>query len=179
MELWERQEGETPAQYKAFSIYRDLDGRSIDKAYRVLKGDTEGTKKAPTRWKEWSVKNEWVDRVATYDDYLDGLNREQDEADKLQARKERKQIIRNLKAISGEAIKRTYEKFNKDTTKNLTMTELIRLVSLILTEERAEYDDMPAQRHELTGPDGGPIKIDPIVDKTLKQVYGDNSNDGT
>lgn len=68
--IWERQPGETAAQYNAFCHYRDLPpaARSIDKAYRVWKGLPEDdTTRAVRRWFAWSSGNSWPERAAAYD----------------------------------------------------------------------------------------------------------------
>ena len=76
-EIWERQEKEGIRAYEAFCYYRDLGtGRSLDKAYQryleIKKGskDVQG-KRAPAKWREWSVKHHWVERVKAYDEYLE------------------------------------------------------------------------------------------------------------
>lgn len=65
IEPWERQEGETPRAFEAFAAYRDMGAeRSIRKTSQKLAKNT-------TTIKEWSVKYNWVKRVAAYDTHLD------------------------------------------------------------------------------------------------------------
>lgn len=69
-DVWERQDYETPKQWEAFAIYRDLSPstRSIDAAYRVSRSEQVGGKRrAPSQWFEWSSSNHWVERAQAYD----------------------------------------------------------------------------------------------------------------
>jgi hypothetical protein len=77
-ELWTRQPGETKTAYAAFCEYRNMHihERSIDAAYRRAKGLQEGSeKRAHSTWFKWSRENNWVARVAEYDDYLSEQDR--------------------------------------------------------------------------------------------------------
>lgn len=69
-EPWERQQGETPRAYEAFTVYRDLGAdRSINKTARKLS-------KNRTTIAEWSARNDWVKRVAAWDVEQDRIARQ-------------------------------------------------------------------------------------------------------
>lgn len=66
---WERQDEETVKQFEAFCIYRDLGkGRSLQKVSTQLS-------KSMTLMKRWSAKNDWIERVAAWEDEQDRLIR--------------------------------------------------------------------------------------------------------
>jgi hypothetical protein len=74
---WDRQEGETPAAYRAFEVYLHLGyRRTLDRAYAAAqKGQMKGSKRAtakraPGRWTHWSQVNDWRDRAGAWDDHL-------------------------------------------------------------------------------------------------------------
>jgi hypothetical protein len=74
-EIWERQPHESSKAYAVFCVYRDLGpDRSLEKLRQNL--DKPRSKK----WLgDWSVKYNWVDRAAAYDDYIEGKKREKKE----------------------------------------------------------------------------------------------------
>ena len=69
---WERQDGETPKQFEAFAAYRDMgEERSQVKVAEKLC-------KSVQLISRWSAANNWVERVAAWDDEQDRiLRREQ------------------------------------------------------------------------------------------------------
>ncbi len=74
-EIWERQPGETGKAYSHFAKYRDLGPeRSMEKLRKNL-----GVKVSQTRLEQLSVKYNWVNRAAAYDDYIDRKKREEKE----------------------------------------------------------------------------------------------------
>lgn len=79
-ELWERQEGETTKAFYAFTIYRDLGhNRSLSKVHENYIEATSKTRSCLRTIAGWSSKFNWVKRVQAYDDYMDGLAREEKE----------------------------------------------------------------------------------------------------
>lgn len=67
---WERQDGETPKQWEAFVVYRDMEGRSLRKVADVLS-------KSGALIDRWSSANNWVERVAAWDDEKDRIARQE------------------------------------------------------------------------------------------------------
>lgn len=69
--LWERQEGESAAQFQAFRKYRDAgDGRTLRATSRQRTGNK---KNAPGQIGQWSREWSWVERAAAYDKHLDRI----------------------------------------------------------------------------------------------------------
>lgn len=68
---WERQEGETPKQFEAFVVYRDMgEERSLSKVAQQL----SKTKQLLSRW---SSANNWVERCNAWDDEQDRISRKE------------------------------------------------------------------------------------------------------
>jgi hypothetical protein len=63
--------GESVRAFNAWCCYRDLppEVRSLDRAWRVSRGDRKGniSKRAPGRWRFWSVRYSWRQRALAYD----------------------------------------------------------------------------------------------------------------
>ena len=91
MGAWDRQANETPRAFHAFEHYRDMPigDRSIDAAYaehhQSFEGHQAGTRRAPGRWKTWSVDNRWVVRAAAHDADLSKRRRERRAAELQEA----------------------------------------------------------------------------------------------
>ncbi len=72
---WEKLLGETSKQFEAFCIYRDMGTeRSISEVAKVWSNSG-----ATSRLTEWSRKHQWVERAASYDQYVDELKRYEQE----------------------------------------------------------------------------------------------------
>ena len=53
---------------------------------------------------------------------------------------------------------------------DVSVAEMVALFKAVLAEERAEYDDLPTQRQEHSGPGGGPIEQElTLIDWRKKQ----------
>ncbi len=78
-EIWERQKNESSKAYAVFCVYRDLGpDRSLEKLRQNL------DKPRSRKWLgDWSVKYNWVDRAAAYDDYIEKKKREEKEKEIL------------------------------------------------------------------------------------------------
>lgn len=99
-EPWERQPGETPRAYEAFTKYRDLGpGRSIAKAARL-----EG--KAKVTWERWSRVNNWVERVAAWDIEQDRISRQAQLDDIKKMRKRHADLASAMLVKAAQALKR-------------------------------------------------------------------------
>lgn len=79
--------------------------RSIDAAYRRAKGLQEGSeKRAHSTWFKWSRDNNWVVRVADYDDYLFEQDRLLWERRRAEVRERDWEEAESLRNIVAEAI---------------------------------------------------------------------------
>lgn len=65
---WERQENETVKQFEAFVCYRDMEERSQEKVAKVLG-------KSAQLMSRWSSANNWVERVAAWENEQDRILR--------------------------------------------------------------------------------------------------------
>ena len=104
---WERQDNETPKQFEAFKIYRDMgEERSLSKVAQQL----SKTKQLLSRW---SSANNWVERCASWDAEQDRLLRQQQLKDIKSMRKRHADIAtamlikaaKGLQAIPDNEIK--------------------------------------------------------------------------
>ena len=180
---WERQTGERPKPWAAFCIYRDLGPlRSINKAFQqhqrqlVAKGELkpDALKDHPPRWwGTWSSDFNWVVRSAAYDDHIEAADRAQFERERIQAREDRRKLIRVAKSKLAKMLNKLEPKMKPDETPEIPkVNDVVNLMRLVIQEERAEYDDEPTQRHEHSGPEGSAIRVD-VIDEALRKIYGD------
>jgi hypothetical protein len=103
MSEWDRQPGETPHQFRAFTTYRDLGPeRTLLKTHEALTGIR--AKKVPGSIALWSSKFRWIERVNAWDQFLSATR---DNAVQLHERKNGDQIAalrlahkRNESAVS-------------------------------------------------------------------------------
>lgn len=66
-------DGESKEAFNAYCLYRDTltdkGRRSLDVAYRKHMGRDEPTLVASGRWRDWSTRYHWRERVVSYDNY--------------------------------------------------------------------------------------------------------------
>lgn len=85
-ELWDQRSDESAQAYCGFVAYRDLrSNRSIDHAYRAVRGQQNSNKRASGQFTEWAQKYEWKRRAEAYDAYLERMIRDKLEAETLGA----------------------------------------------------------------------------------------------
>lgn len=178
--LWERQPWDTNASYQAFKDYylpAQEPGRLL-KAYREY-GREKGAKRAsdsvPGNWSRWSRGRHptsgepmpgaatWAERAAAFDAHV-----AQEELKALAAAKARNKQQR-MRVLEGALAQLTLVWSQLDYRPKLgpdgrvTLPELpsfrdaTAAVKTILTELRTEYDDIPAQHLQVSGPDGRPL----------------------
>ena len=187
--LWERQTWDTNASYKAFKDYylaAEGPGRLIN-AYRAYRremrrerGANEARRKkitaVPGSWSNWSRAKDrngdsipgavtWEQRAAAFDKHLVAK-----ELAQLAERKAKNKEAR-LRLAEGAMGQLTFVWSQMDFRPKvgpdgqLVVPELppfkdaVRALDVILNQLRIEYDDVPQQRVELTGKDGGPLVV--------------------
>lgn len=86
---FEQQPQESAKAFAAFVRYRDMkqEHRSIDAAWRGVSGAYTEPKQAPTHWKRWAIRHDWVERAKSYDALLDARARHAAELDTIEQRK--------------------------------------------------------------------------------------------
>lgn len=156
VEPWERQEGETPKAYEAFTVYRDMGiQRSVRKVARELS-------KSETLMARWSGAYDWVDRVAAWDSEQDRVARQQQLDDIKKMRKKHANIADAMLIKAAAALKRI-------PTDEIKATDISRMVDIASRLERISRGDTESI---LETRDGGE-SINPV------QIYiPSNSRDG-
>ena len=149
-EPWERQAGEPPKAWEAFTIYRSMPAkeRSVQKV-----GERQG-KKWVSYMQDWSAKWRWVDRAAEYDNYLDRQKMEQE----AKNRKEMYDMhIKAARAMLGKALKALQSIPAEDMSAN----DISRMIEVASKLERISRGET-TESIEAFGKEGAP----PVV-----QIY--------
>lgn len=160
---WERQSKETDRAWAAFQVYRDLlpAERSYDAAYR--KSYTKPPhRRAPKWYRMWAKQHDWKVRTETWDRHLDDIERAAIEQERMEWRDHRRKLLRGFLTNVATAMK----KFDPT---NVSIGQLTQAVQMVVQEMRAEMDDLPTERRDVTS--GG----EPITITTIEVVkdYGD------
>ena len=93
---WERQDGETPKQYEAFCVYRDMKTIRDPNSKRSIRLVSEQLGKSEGLLERWSSANNWVERVDAWDMDQERIAREI-------AQKEAMEEIRKMRKRHAEA----------------------------------------------------------------------------
>lgn len=144
---WERQEKETPKQFEAFAIYRDLGGE------RSLARVSEELGKSETLMARWSSMNSWVDRCAAWDDERDRLLRIQQQKDIAAMRKRHASMASSMLKKAAKALSELKES-------DMSPVDIARFVSEASKLERISRGDVGDVVEERHGEDSvSPVKI--------------------
>lgn len=128
-ELWERQPGETPKQWEAFALYRDMGAeRSIQKVADAL-GKTKPNLGV------WSRNNHWVERVTAWDAEVDRLNR-------LQQVKDIKKMRKNHATVASAMIVKAAQALNKIPIEEIRASDVSKMVDVASKLERISRGDV-------------------------------------
>lgn len=152
---WERQDGETPKQFEAFKIYRDMgEERSITKVANQL----SKTRPLLTRW---SSANNWVERCRAWDNEQDRLLLIEQRKEIKKMRKRHADLAYAMLLKSAKALKTIPD----DEIKPQDVARLVDVGSKLERLSRGDSSEVVEQR------DGGEA-ISPV------QIYiPDNSRD--
>ena len=144
---WERQEGETPKAFEAFSIYRDM---GIDRSLRKV---VQQLNKNLTTIAEWSSKYEWVDRVAAWD-------AEQDRIARLEQIKDIKKMRKRHASIAGQMLLKAAEALQIIPPDEVKASDVSRLVDVASKLERLSRGDVGDVIEERDGGEAiNPVQI--------------------
>lgn len=144
---WERQEGETPKAFEAFSIYRDM---GIDRSLRKV---VQQLNKNLTTIAEWSSKYEWVDRVAAWD-------AEQDRIARLEQIKDIKKMRKRHASIAGQMLLKAAEALQIIPADEVKASDVSRLVDVASKLERLSRGDVGDVIEERDGGEAiNPVQI--------------------
>jgi hypothetical protein len=180
--LWERQPWDTNASYQAFKDYylpAEEPGRLLKayQEYRRQKGAKGAADSVPGNWSRWSRGRHptsgeplpdaasWAERAAAFDAHV-----AQQELKALAAAKARNKQQR-MRVLEGALAQLTLVWSQLDYRPKLGPDGRIAMPELpsfrdataatrtILTELRTEYDDVPVQQVQVSGPDGRPLPM--------------------
>jgi hypothetical protein len=170
---FEQQEKESDKAFAAFSLYLSMGAeRSLAKTAAKLS-------RSKVMMEKWSRRWEWQARVAAYASHMALVEREAAEAmtrekgvdwaKRYQELREEEWLERkNLVAFAAEVRRRWMEQ----TGRSGRPEDYVRLLELAskLGHSACEKDLAVGHRVEVTGADGGPIRVE--VEAALKKIYG-------
>ena len=124
---WEMQPGETAKQFEAFVAYREMEERSISKVSKLLN-------KSIALIGRWSSKNNWVERVAAWDNEKDRIARQEQikEIRKMRERHAKGSVAMFAKALEG---------LKNIKPEDLTPQDIVRMFSESVKAERISRGD--------------------------------------
>lgn len=135
---WERQDGETPKQFEAFAVYRDMgEERSLAKVGRAL-----GKSKA--LMDRWSSANSWVERALAWDDEQDRIARQEQIKDIKKMRKRHADVANAMIVAATKGLKSIME--NPKDIKPNDVARLVEVASKLERISRGDVGDVVEQR---------------------------------
>lgn len=167
---FEQQPKESDKAFAAFSLYLSMGAqrstREVGKQLRKSEGLIE----------RWSSRWQWTERVQAHAQHLAVVEREATEAltrakaaGWVKRREEHKEEEWQIRCELVEAGRRQLLKF-RDGTKGATLGDVARALELASRLGRLS-SGMPTDKTEITGEDGGPIKVE--LEVALRKIYGD------
>lgn len=158
MAAWDKREDESSRAYSAFIIYRDMGPqRSLRKTADIY---YEPGSLNVRVIQKWSSKYDWVKRATAFDEAKRKTFEEtiaaDFEAERTQERARRQAIVNSLRNMLAKIMQ---EQISRDNLSPSEFNALTNAAKTVLQESRAEYNDLPAQRQELSGPAGGAIEV--------------------
>lgn len=173
---WDRQPGEPALWFGRFdTFYRPLGPeRSLRAAYTAWQAQRSGSQKAPKSpgisvsrsWRNAAEQWRWRVRAEAWDAAERERLRAEEEEER---RKDREQRIKLLKAYRARLVQ-ALQALKPENARWAEVTAGIRAVG---EELRTEYGDQPAQRHEITGQGGGPVRVqdvDAAIERELERL---------
>jgi hypothetical protein len=171
---WDRQSGESSKAYAHFCLYRDM---GVTRSIRQMPS-VSGCTSVVRQLNRWSSRWKWVERCQRYDDHLEQEERLQQEKERREMHKRHAKVAllgMNV-AVKGLESLLTKVQSGEGTVAPGDLTRLLETSARIELRARGE----PTESHELSGPGGGPVKLD--LGETLKridEVYGLKTEEGS
>lgn len=166
---FEQQPSESAKAFAAFSVYLNLGPK------RSLAAVAQQLAKSGQLLKRWSARFDWPGRVQAHAAHLAMVEREAQElvtraraAEWIQRREEHRQEEWDLRGeliVAGRAVLARF----KDGAKGATLGDVARALDLASKLGRLA-SGMATDKTELTGEDGGPIRVE--LSAALAKVYG-------
>ena len=138
---WERQKGETTNAYEAFCVYRDLGVK------RSQVKTCEKLGKNSTTISDWSVKYNWVERAAAYDDDQERKEREMMEKERLNDIKKMRDRHANLAVSMLEKAARAMQAIPDVEVKASDITRMVDVASKLERISRGDVGDVIEERN--------------------------------
>ena len=154
-EQWQRQDSDTDASFKAFNIYLRMERRSLQKAADNYYAKTSSNRR---HFQQWSSDHNWVNRVQAYDAHLEAIDLADYEDKRLASRHKRQSIVQGLEGLLSRVMTEHQNKLDPQ-----TINQIAAASSKILDQSRQEFNDLPTQRKELTGKNGGAIEYSKAI----------------
>lgn len=155
---WDRIPGETPRQFQKFCAYRDQI-LSADKELRSRQRNIKALAKdigfSVDHLRKLSAKNNWVDRCAAYDAYLDEQIRIQNEKEIIKMRKDHA-------LLASQMIKKAAKRLLTIPEDEIAAAEIVRLVDVGVKIERLSRGEATENKKisgEATVTHSGTVKI--------------------
>lgn len=149
---WERQKGESINQYKQFCCYRNIpfELRSRDIAYRIHKHKLSGFESDKLQGKTDSATGSfcktmqdklWVYRAGRYTEYLEKLERNQLERERILSKRHRINAYNGALGVSMKGLNQLSRRMDdKDKPLELAPAEIARLMKVSGDGLRQEYE---------------------------------------
>lgn len=157
---WERQPEETPKQFEAFCVYRDL-GRT-----RSQEATAEKLTKSRALISRWSSMNNWVDRVAEWDSEQDRLTRLELTKD-IGAMRKRHADLANVMLIKAA---RALQRIPDDEIKPADVSRMVEVASKLERISRGDVGEVVEERE-------GTAAADPVQFYIPNNHRDDNPED--
>ena len=135
---WERQEDETPKQFEAFRVYRDMgEDRTLAKVGKELG-------KSTTLMERWSSKNNWVDRCVAWDNEQDRLLAIEQRKEIKKMRKRHADVASAMIATAVKGLKQIQE--HMEDIKPQDVARLVDVASKLERISRGDTSEVIEQR---------------------------------
>ena len=135
---WERQDGETPKQFEAFALYRDMgEERSLSKVGKQLSKSTQ-------LMSRWSAANNWVERCTAWDREQDRIARQKQIRDIKNMRKRHQGMANAMIQTAAKGLKHIME--NPEDMKPNDIARLVEVASKLERISMGDVGDVIEQR---------------------------------
>lgn len=139
--LWDRIPGETPREYQKFCAFRDMisEDKDLRSRRRSIPKLCEQIGFSVDHLRKLSAKNDWINRAAAYDAYLDEQIREQNEADIIKMKKDHA-------LLASQMIKKAAKRLLTIPEEEIAASDIVRLVDVGVKIERLSRGESTENR---------------------------------
>ena len=165
----ERIPGEGQAAYASWCVYRDL---GAERSIRLV---AQAVSKSTNMIKRWSVRHNWVQRAAEWDAHCDEETRKALAKARARMAKEHAEAARLLR-------EKTVAEIAKRNPNDARWQDLVAMLAQAVKVERLALGEPTESTHtEVTGKDGGPVRVVSWAEAALASVEGakEPGNDDT